>query len=463
MFIEQLFNTQRPSLAQLKDFLQTSKEDSRIEFKRDVLEDVDKNLLREVVAFTNSEGGVLFIGVTDAKREIVGTGGSSEQYENFLLSRIEPSIAGLFVIETVDLSPGKNVFIIEVERSPQIHAVKLHESNKKGHRDGFAYYYRSAMSTQMMTPSIINRISAIKKDLTYNFNFRVSIFLSVNDLLKNLLAEIKFSGKHNLSEDELVSLSKEYLRHFDDSKKALNVDIVSIMRSMRLEFLYKGLWEAITFLYSKILETERDTPHTALTFEEDINLRMLKRILNEGLGIEQDKANFDYVNSLIYIKLNHEVFYHYNLGLLSARTLVAYMLDYLSPQGYRNEEAHMKLVLFDRFIHERNDFGWPYLGDSGWLTIDDLKKLMGEYLKKYPPKENYGVFEKIERRKNEFFYYFTENFANMILKLIELRDYLYYNLSLPISKYATETEYNKYLKSSKLKLIYPAHRGLYEP
>ena len=138
----------------------------------------------------------------------------------------------------------------------------------------------------MMTPSIINRISAIKKDLVYNFNYRVSIFLRVNDLLKSLLAEIKFSGKYNLSEYELVSLSKEYLRYSGDSEKALNHHIVSIMRSVRLEFLYIGLWEAVTLFYSKILETERDTPHTALTFEEDINLRILKRILNEGLGIE---------------------------------------------------------------------------------------------------------------------------------------------------------------------------------
>lgn len=463
MFIEQLFNTQRPSLAQLKDFLQTSKEDSRIEFKRDVLEDVDKNLLREVVAFTNSEGGVLIIGVTDAKREIVGTGGTSEQYESFLLSRIEPSMAGLFVIETVDLSPGKNVFIIEVERSPQIHAVKLKESNKKGHRDGFAYYYRSAMSTQMMTPSIINRISEIKKDLTYNFNYRVSIFLRVNDLLRILLDELKFSVKHNLSEDELVSLSKEYFEYSGDREKAFNLDIVNIMRSVRLEFLYIGLWEAVTLFYSKILETERDTPHTALTFEEDINLRILKRILNEGLGIEQNKANFDYVNSVIYIKLNHEVFYKKDLHLLSARTLVAYMLDYLSPQDYRNKEAHKKLDLFDRFIQGRDDFFWLYSGDSRWLTIDDLKKLMGEYLKMYPPKGNHGMIGKIELRKNEFLYNFTENFATMVLRLIELRDYLYDNLSLPISKYATETEYNEYLESSKLKLIYPAHTGLYDP
>ena len=285
----------------------------------------------------------------------------------------------------------------------------------------------------------------------------------MNDLLKSLLAEIKFSGKYNLSEYELVSLSKEYLRYSGDSEKALNHHIVSIMRSVRLEFLYIGLWEAVTLFYSKILETERDTPHTALTFEEDINLRILKRILNEGLGIEQNKANFDYVNSVIYIKLNHEVFYKKDLHLLSARTLVAYMLDYLSPQDYRNKEAHKKLDLFDRFIQGRDDFFWLYSGDSRWLTIDDLKKLMGEYLKMYPPKGNHGMIGKIELRKNEFLYNFTENFATMVLRLIELRDYLYDNLSLPISKYATETEYNEYLESSKLKLIYPAHTGLYDP
>ena len=97
----------------------------------------------------------------------------------------------------------------------------------------------------------------------------------MNDLLRILLDELKFSVKHNLSEDELVSLSKEYFEYSGDREKAFNLDIVNIMRSVRLEFLYIGLWEAVTLFYSKILETERDTPHTALTFEEDINHSMI--------------------------------------------------------------------------------------------------------------------------------------------------------------------------------------------
>ena len=71
MFIEQIFLTPRPSYTDLENFLKRSGEDARVEFKSSVSEDIDKNLLREVVAFANSQGGILIIGVTDLK-EIVG-------------------------------------------------------------------------------------------------------------------------------------------------------------------------------------------------------------------------------------------------------------------------------------------------------------------------------------------------------------------------------------------------------
>ena len=220
------------------------------------------------------------------------------------------------------------------------------------------------------------------------------------------------------------------------------------------------MWEEIALFYVNILEIERDIPHTVLTFEEEISLRKLKHILNVGLNINSNEANIGLVNELIYINLNNKVFYDYNLHLFSARGLFAYMLDYLTPQGYENEEARAKLSSFDKFLTRRKNFNFQVFEDEEeWLTIDDLEKLMKEFLEIEPEHEDYGVFEKAELRRNQYLYYSIETLTSMIVKLTELRDYIYENLSIPLSRNALERDYVVYLNKSKTSFVYPTHKG----
>ena len=113
MYIKQLFGTERPTLKDIERFVKSYKEDSRLEFKESVSGDNDKLLLRPVVAFANSEGGVLLIGITDRERKIVGVEIENEKLnedlEHLILSRIEPSLAGLFVIVSVNTPEGRPV------------------------------------------------------------------------------------------------------------------------------------------------------------------------------------------------------------------------------------------------------------------------------------------------------------------------------------------------------------------
>ena len=379
--------------------------------------------------------------------------------EHSILGKIEPSMAGLYVIETVETPQNKPVIIVEVENSPEMHAVKLKKNNKKEPFEGYAYYYRNAMSVSLMTPSVLNRISSIKQDLKYNFNFRISIFLEVNKVLSEVLSKINFRGKNNIGIEKLTLLSRDYLSHFLDPQISLNSDIVKIIRSIRLEFLYREIWEEIALFYVNILEKERDVPHTVLTFEEEISLRKLKDILNFGLGINRNEANIDLVSELIQINLNNKVFYNYNLHLLSARGLFAYMLDYLTPQGYKHEEARVKLSSFDQFLTRRKNFNFQVFEDEEeWLTIDDLEKLMKEFLEIEPKHTDFGVFKKAKLRRNQYLYYSTETLTSMILNLIKLRDYIYENLFLPLSKNALERDYEIYLNKSKTSFVYPAHK-----
>lgn len=462
MFIEQIFGTVRPDYDSLINFLKISGEDSRIEFKREVSSDIDKNLLMVTVAFANSEGGLLFIGITDKNREIVGSKGTSEGFESIILDRIEPSMSGLFFIEEVALPQGGRVFIIEVEQSPQIHALRMRTNKEKVRVQSYSYYYRSAKSTRLMTPAIINRISSIKADLKYNYNFRVSIFLKINKLLKEIVWGINVWREIQIDQEGILKLSREYLRVYSYYKKAVEHDFVKLMRSIRLELHYNEFWREITLFYKELLEIEMDIPHTNLTFEEDMNLKILKRVLNEGLNIVEKETDYKHVSNLVFIGLDNKVFYDYNLSLFSARGLFAYVLDYLTPQGYEKKEAREKLRTFDYFINRRKNFGWPpFYGPSyEWLTIDDIEKLMKEYLYLYPEHDDYGVFEKAEVRRNQYLYYSTKTFSTLILKLFELREHLYINLSLPIPITAQDDEYEKYLRTLKTSFIYPAHKGL---
>lgn len=192
---------------------------------------------------------------------------------------------------------------------------------------------------------------------------------------------------------------------------------------------------------------------------------MLKRILNEGLNLDYKEATFENVFDLRRIPLNNKAFYHYDLNLFSAKALFAYLLDYLTPQGYENKESHMKLVAFDRFIDQRKNFVWTFMDDreDKLLTINDVEQLLKEFLREDPDHEDYGVFEKANMRRSQYLYYSSQSISTLILKLIELRDYLYENLSLPLNRNASGKEYEQYLTDSQTTFIYPAHKGLYEP
>ena len=140
------------------------------------------------------------------------------------------------------------------------------------------------------------------------------------------------------------------------------------------------------------------------------------------------------------------------------------MLDYLTPQGYENEGGRKKFDSFDTFLVNRKNFEWKYDGqEDEWLTIDDLEKLVAEFLIIDSNHDDHWVYEKAEGRRNQYFYYSTKTFSTMVLKLIQVRDYLYDILSLPIKRDALETNYEKYLNDSATSFMYPAHKGLYEP
>lgn len=91
-------------------------EGSMVEFKEVVVEDIKK----EIIAFANSEGGILYIGIADDGR-IVGVSNSDEtslQVSNMIRDAIKPDIT-MFVRYSNEVMDGKDVVKITVQKGIQ--------------------------------------------------------------------------------------------------------------------------------------------------------------------------------------------------------------------------------------------------------------------------------------------------------------------------------------------------------
>ena len=95
--------------------------------------------------------------------------------------------------------------------------------------------------------------------------------------------------------------------------------------------------------------------------------------------------------------------------------------------------------------------------ETEWLTIYDIEKLFREFLQIYRGHEDFGILSKTNFRRMQYLHFSSFSFSSIILKLLELRDYLYENLSLPINQNALTSEYEQYMKEYKATFIYPSH------
>ena len=111
-------------------------ETTRLEFKKKVNQ--PQRILREIVAFANTEGGILLIGVDD-DRNIVGVRDSMEEIEALnksLNDLVRPKIN--FKIELVPITKKRNVLSYNIRESRN----KLHYLNPSPTSKHGVVYYR---------------------------------------------------------------------------------------------------------------------------------------------------------------------------------------------------------------------------------------------------------------------------------------------------------------------------------
>lgn len=123
-------------------------ENSGIEFKRDVLQNQD--LAKELVAFSNFNGGMVLLGVGD-DGAIIGL--TRDDLEEWVMTtcrdKIRPAIIPFFEVVR-DVAPGKDVAILSVPRGYDVHSL--------WHNNGSRYYVRVGTQSREATPEELARL-----------------------------------------------------------------------------------------------------------------------------------------------------------------------------------------------------------------------------------------------------------------------------------------------------------------
>jgi ATP-dependent DNA helicase RecG len=155
----------------------TNGENSGVEFKRDVLQNHD--LAKELVAFSNLEGGMVLLGVDD-DRSIVGL--TRDRLEQWVMSacrdKIRPAIIPFFeVIRNVE--PGKDVAVVRVPRGLDVHS--------QWHNNRNTYYIRVGTQSREPTPQELSRL--FQQRGTFRADLRPVSGAAINDLDRRRLKD----------------------------------------------------------------------------------------------------------------------------------------------------------------------------------------------------------------------------------------------------------------------------------
>jgi len=123
-------------------------ENSGVEFKRDVLQ--NHELAKELVAFSNFEGGMVLLGVEDNHTISGITRPNLEQWVmNACRDKIRPAIIPFYEVVR-DLEPGKDVAVVRVPRGADVHS--------QWYNNRHTYYIRVGTQSREPTPEELSRL-----------------------------------------------------------------------------------------------------------------------------------------------------------------------------------------------------------------------------------------------------------------------------------------------------------------
>ena len=152
-------------------------ENSGVEFKRDDLQ--NHALAKELVAFSNFEGGMVPLGVADDGSV---SGLTRPDLEEWVMTacrdKIRPGIIPFFEI-IKDVQPGKDVAVVRVPRGADVHS--------QWHNNRNTYYIRVGTQSREPTPQELSRL--FQQRGTFRAELRPISGATINDLDRRRLKD----------------------------------------------------------------------------------------------------------------------------------------------------------------------------------------------------------------------------------------------------------------------------------
>ena len=158
-------------------------ENSGVEFKRDVVQHYD--LAKELVAFSNFEGGIVLFGVEDDGRV---SGITRDKLEEWVMTacrdKVRPGLIPFYEV-IKDVEPGKDVAVVRVSRGFDVHTL--------WHNNRNAYFIRVGTQSREPTPEELSRL--FQQRGTFRVELRPVSGATITDLdmrrLKNYFSHVR--------------------------------------------------------------------------------------------------------------------------------------------------------------------------------------------------------------------------------------------------------------------------------
>jgi ATP-dependent DNA helicase RecG len=202
-----------------------NEESKTLEFKRDLT--AKEGILRTIIAFANTAGGTLLIGIEDKTKHVVGVSEPldyEEKLANLISDCIEPQL-----LPEIQVVPWRNTYLLTIQIFPS--STKPHYLRKHGMEKGT--FIRVGSSNRQVDKVMLSELQRVKFDDSFDkqpmttlssedLDFRVAseLFSPTNLTLKNLetLDCLTTYQQHKVpTVGGFILFGKDRLKHFPDA------------------------------------------------------------------------------------------------------------------------------------------------------------------------------------------------------------------------------------------------------
>jgi len=379
-------------------------ENSFIEFKTEKVDNA--KLAKEMVAFANSKGGTLLIGVED-DGQLVGISAPKleQRIMNIASSSIYPSLIPLYYELTVE---NKKIAVVEIEQG--INKPYCYNREGKSH-----YYIRFGSESRIATREQLQRLFQASGNI--HFELKPVFGATTTDLDMDLVENFCFYHRHidlnSLTQDEQINfLINMQLLIMEENQTCATVAGLLLFGRDPKRFLYqagisvvryKGVEKSYDYVKREIRKPaiskqDKNTLKIVVDGSIDDALRFVSEQIPQKAGLQGARREVQYaypIESVREVIVNAVAHRDYTIaGADISVDIFDDRLEVTSPGKIPNTLTIEKMKIGTKYY--RNQLMVDYLAEAGYMDKNSLGiplkilKLCREYTGKEPLIEEIG-------------------------------------------------------------------------